>query len=128
MILAFDFGLKKIGLAVGNTITKTAQPLAIIPALNGAPTNWGQIESFINQYKPSMLLVGKPLNEDGSPSEMTAKATRFANRLNGRFNIAIQMQDERFTSFEARQYTRNQKYDDLAATIILQTFLDNYYN
>ena len=98
--LGFDFGMKNIGVAVGQELTKTANPLTVIKAREGIP-NWDQIKTLLDQWSPQLLVVGLPLNMDGSEQEMTAAARRFGNRLNGRFHIPVDWQDERLTTFEA---------------------------
>ena len=101
VVLAFDFGLKQIGLAVGQTLTSTAQPLLVLKANDGKP-QWHEIESLINEWSPKILVVGLPLNMDGSESEMAVRAKKFANRLHGRFGLPIEYCDERLSSFEAK--------------------------
>jgi len=137
-LLCFDFGLKQIGVAYGQTLTASANGLAIIKASDGAP-NWSQVTEIINEWKPSLLLVGLPLNMDGTVSELSERASRFARRLQGRYNIDVHMVDERLTSREAKSMLQEQqrsgvrkgkmsdltKIDHLAAALILQTWLEN---
>lgn len=101
MVMAFDFGLKQIGIAVAQTVTRTSRPLAIITAREGQP-DWTDIASLLQEWKPNLLLVGLPLNMDGSESEMSQRATKFANRLHGRFGLKVEMVDERLSSFEIK--------------------------
>lgn len=100
-VIAFDYGTRHIGVAVGQSITGTAAPLAALPAKDGTP-NWDQIAALIAEWKPQRLIVGLPLNMDGTPSEMSQRAQKFANRLHGRFGLPVQTWDERLSSFEAR--------------------------
>jgi len=99
-LLAFDFGLKRIGVAVGQNFTKTAQPLPLMKAENGAP-KWDQVQSLIDEWQPTQLIVGLPVHMDGTEQEITKFAKRFGNRLNGRFNLPVIWVDERLTSYEA---------------------------
>lgn len=133
-ILGFDFGLKNIGVAVGQELTHTANPLAVIKARDGIP-NWDEIQALIEQWQPQLLIVGLPLNMDGSEQEMTAAARRFGNRLNGRFNISVEWQDERLTTFEALdqlgihsklQANKRDDVDRISAQLILQSWLNEH--
>ena len=130
-ILCFDYGTKNIGVAVGQTITHTANPLPNLKAKDGIP-NWDDIEKIIDEWKPNLLLVGLPLHMDGSDSPMTVRAKKFANRLHGRFGLAFEMADERLSSFEAKgeiieatgsRDFKNQQVDSLSAKIILEGWL-----
>ena len=129
-VLGFDFGMKRIGVAVGQTITATARPLEVLPALNGAP-NWTYISQLLEQWKPQALVVGQPLAMDGSSSDITKAAKRFGNRLNGRYHLPVYCMDERLSSMEAESMQREgevttQSVDSLAAAIILQSWLEEY--
>lgn len=130
-ILCFDYGTKSIGVAVGQSITQTANPIADLTAKDGIP-NWDDIKKLIQEWQPDLLLVGLPLNMDGNPSEIGVRAKKFANRLHGRFGLPFAMADERLSSFEAKgniiQQTgsrdfKNNNVDSLAAVIILQSWL-----
>ena len=137
-LLCFDFGLKQIGVAYGQTLTAAARGLTIIKASDGAP-DWSQVTEVISEWKPSLLLVGLPLNMDGTASELSERTHRFARRLQGRYNIDVQMVDERLTSREAKSMLQEEqrsgarkgkisdltKIDHLAAALILQTWLEN---
>jgi len=127
-ILAFDFGLARIGVAVGQPVTRTASPLPILPAKDGQP-NWLKVEQLIREWKPQLLVVGEPLNMDGSEQEITHRARKFANRLHGRFGLKVELVDERLTSRAAREelfeqggYRQIQKapLDSIAAVHILE--------
>ena len=131
-LLAFDFGTKRIGIAVGNMLTRHAQPLSTI-ADEKTDVRFSAIQSLINEWQPTALIVGLPCNEDGTPHEMTALCRRFANRLKGRFNLPAILVDERYTSAaassalsEAGIHGRQQKtmIDQYAAQQILQAYFD----
>ena len=100
--LCFDYGTKSIGLAVGQTVTKQASPLAAVKAKDGTP-EWRAIEMLIQEWQPDLLVVGLPLNMDGSDQPFTARTRKFANRLHGRFGLPIVLQDERLTTASARE-------------------------
>jgi putative holliday junction resolvase len=117
-ILAFDFGEKRIGLAVGNTITKTAEALKIIQEKN-QDEKFKAIEALIQEWRPQLLVVGLPTHPDGAEHEMTLKAKRFGNQLHGRFQKEVVWVDERYTSVSVQDGN-----DDLAAQLILQQYLD----
>jgi putative Holliday junction resolvase len=118
-ILAFDFGEKRIGVAVGNTITKTAEPLRVIQEKNQGE-RFKAIEQVINEWQPGLLVVGLPTHPDGAEHEMTLKAKRFGNQLKGRFQKKVLWVDERYTSVSV-----DGGNDALAAQLILQQYLDH---
>jgi len=131
-LLGFDFGMKNIGIAVGQELTSTANPLTAIKARDGVP-DWSQIEKLLKEWQPDLLIVGLPLNMDGTEQEMTAAAKRFGNRLNGRFNIPVEWQDERLTTYEALDQMgirskmdsrQRSDVDQLSAQLILQSWLN----
>jgi len=135
-ILAFDFGLARIGVAIGQSITQTATPLSTLNAKDGIP-DWLQIEKLIKEWQPSMLLVGEPLNMDSSEQSITLRARKFANRLHGRFGLPFQMVDERLTSVSAREeifeyggYKKLKKtqIDSVAAALILEAWYHTQEN
>ncbi len=117
-ILAFDFGEKRIGVAVGNTITKTAESLKIIQEKN-QDEKFKAIEALIQEWQPQLLVVGLPTHPDGAEHEMTLKAKRFGNQLHGRFQKEVVWVDERYTSVSVQDGN-----DALAAQLILQQYLD----
>jgi putative holliday junction resolvase len=133
VLLAFDYGTKNIGVASAQTITKTANSLLGLKAKDGIP-DWTQIEKLLKEFKPDLVLVGLPLNMDGSESELSTRARKFANRLHGRFGIKVEMIDERLSSFAAkgevleqrgsRDY-KNNPVDSIAARILLEDWLAN---
>lgn len=99
--LAFDFGTKSIGCAIGQSITGTAQALPAFKAQDGIP-NWEAIEKCLKEWKPDVVIVGLPLNMDGTEQDLTLRARKFANRLQGRFGVNVHLQDERLTTTQAR--------------------------
>jgi len=130
--LCFDFGVKRFGVATGNDFLKTAQELAPISAKDGIP-NWDLIQQLVTEWKPAFFVVGLPLNMDGSPSEMSLRATKFGKRLKGRFNLPVHMVDERLTSFEAKQHAKAEhgisdfgrhSVDGAAACLILESWFN----
>ncbi len=132
-VLAFDFGLVQIGVAVGNTLLRSTQPLAILRAREGIP-DWQALEQLVRDWQPDLLLVGDPLNMDGSDSELCERARKFARRLHGRLGLPVTMVDERLTSFEAKQVSREQGHrgdykrrpiDSQAAELVLQSWLND---
>jgi putative holliday junction resolvase len=123
-LLACDFGLKHIGLAAGQTLTRTATPLGVVRARNGAP-DWNAFDEWMRQWKPDLLVVGLPLNMDDTVSEMATQACRFAERLRQRYRIPVEMVDERLSSFEARLRSGKREANHaLAAQLIAETYLD----
>jgi putative holliday junction resolvase len=131
VLLAFDYGTKNIGVASAQTITKTANSLPGLKAKDGIP-DWNQIEKLLAEFKPDLVLVGLPLNMDGSESELSTRAKKFANRIHGRFGVKVEMIDERLSSFAAkgevisqggsRDYKHN-PVDSIAARILLEDWL-----
>ena len=135
-ILSFDFGTKHIGVAVGQTITRSATPLTSLKAKDGIP-NWDQVKKLIEHWRPDLLVVGLPLNMDGSESEISVRARKFANRLHGRFGLQVEMADERLSSFEAKgeiiektgsRAFKKQQVDSLSAKIILESWFSETEN
>ncbi len=111
VFLSFDFGMKHIGVAVGQALTRSATPLVTLAAHDGIP-KWGEIETLIHTWHPLHLIVGIPLQMDDSEQLMTHCARRFANRLFERFHLPIHTVDERLSSWEAEQQlkARNTKF------------------
>nr|WP_250646432.1 Holliday junction resolvase RuvX [Pseudomonas oligotrophica] len=131
MLLGFDYGTRQIGVAVGQAITGQARELCVLKAQNGVP-DWSQLERLIAEWQPDALVVGLPLNMDGSPSEMSERALKFARRLHGRFNLPVHSHDERLTTFEAKGQRlregqrggyRERPVDALAAALLLEGWL-----
>lgn len=125
-ILAFDFGLKRIGVAVGNTLLRQAQPLTIIAAATN-DAKFAAISELVEEWKPARCVVGLPFHPDGAEHEMTVRCRRFANQLHGRFGIETVTVDERYSSATIKQQ-RGTLIDDQAAAIILQQYFDDYAN
>jgi len=96
-VMAFDYGTRRVGVAVGNSITRAGQALKTIAALN-ADTLFQEIERLLIEWQPNQLVVGLPTHPDGAEHEMTAKARRFGNQLQGRFNLPVNWVDERYSS------------------------------
>ena len=131
-ILAFDFGTQHIGVAVGQTITKTSSPLLVLNVQQEGKEIWNTILLLLEEWKPDQLLVGKPLNMDGTPSDMMKKVEPFFKKLKMISNIPCEMVDERLTSFEAKQLmelnTKKVRIDDLAAKIFLDNWMEHHVN
>lgn len=113
VVLAFDFGARRIGVAIGNGITREARPLAIIDAAGEA--RWPRIAAVIDEWQPQRLVVGLPRHPDGTPHEMTARCQKFARQLHGRFRLPVDAVDERYSSAVVAGGR-----DDEAAAVILQ--------
>ena len=129
ILLGFDFGLKAMGVSVGQTLTKTANGVATLSMNNGKP-KWYQVEQLIKDYQPTRLVVGLPLNMDGSNSEMSGMARTFAEKLATRSGLPVALQDERLTSKaadagleEARELGTANTDHELAANIILTDWM-----
>ena len=134
-ILAFDYGDKNIGVAVGNTATSTANPLTLVQASSGA-ARLEQIDALVRTWNPERLVVGLPLSLEGGEQPLSVKARRFARQLAARFNIPVDLADERLSSVAAEEMLRESgrggyKHKDLvhaqAACIVLQGYLDEHY-
>ncbi|MDY7545371.1 Holliday junction resolvase RuvX [Glaciimonas sp. CA11.2] len=121
-ILGFDFGLKRVGVAVGNTMMKQAQPLSIISAISN-DGKFEEIAVLMREWQPARCIVGLPLHPDGADHEMTVRCRRFANQLHGRYGVAIVLVDERYSS-AVIAHQRGELIDDRAAAIILQQYFD----
>src|SRR5450830_37151 len=122
-LLAFDFGLKRIGVAIGNTLIKQAQPLTIISAATN-DAKFTELGKLIEQWQPARCIVGLPSHPDGAEHEMTVRCRRFANQLHGRFGVATVLVDERYSSAVIPQ-RRGEHIDAEAAAIILQQYFDD---
>ena len=129
-IMAFDFGTQKIGVAVGQSVTATAQALPEIRAKDGQP-DWQEVARLIDEWQPDAFVVGVPVQMDGTEFELTQRARKFGQRLHGRFGKPWFAMDERLTSFEAREHKREQRnagvkkgslVDSIAASLILQSW------
>jgi len=127
-LLAFDYGEKRIGVAVGNMLTRQARALVVVPNTN-REYRFEALGKLIGEWKPDALIVGLPLHPDGTPHDMTRLAKRFGNQLNGRFNLPVAWVDERYSSVQAAADLRDagvrvDMIDAEAARIILQQYLD----
>ena len=131
-VLGFDFGLARIGVAVGETELSMAQPLTVIAA-GDDDARFAAIGKLVAEWQPAFAVVGLPTHTDGTEHEMTARCRRFANQLNGRFRLPVELVDERLTSLEAESMLREaghgwkkrkQHLDAVAAQRILQTWFD----
>ncbi|MCI4184991.1 Holliday junction resolvase RuvX [Dickeya dianthicola] len=100
-LLAFDFGTRSIGVAIGQEITGTARPLTSLKAQDGVP-DWQKVEKLLSEWQPALIIVGLPLNMDGTEQPLTARARKFAQRLHGRFGVKVDLHDERLSTVEAR--------------------------
>lgn len=131
-LLAFDFGTKRIGVAIGNTLSSTARPLTTLQDERN-DIRFAAIEALIREWQPAALVVGLPCNDDGSPHEMTQLCRRFANRLKGRFDLPTLLVDERYTSAAAsseleaagvRGIKQKRLLDQMAAQQILRAYFN----
>ncbi len=135
--LGFDFGTKKIGVAVGQTSTVSASPLQTVRSINQTP-NWDVISQLINEWQPVGLVVGISRQQDGSDNPVTPRMLKFCRQLEGRFQLPVYQQDETLSTFEAKQLLFNEVHlgaaklwdvqDQLAAQLILQTWLNHHTN
>jgi putative Holliday junction resolvase len=128
-VLAFDFGLKRIGVAVGEAALGTSHPLGAIAGEGDAP--FEAIAKLIGEWHPAQLVVGVPTNVQGTAHEMTRRAERFARRLEGRFRLPVARVDERFSSVEAESRLRGtragkKEVDAVAAQLILEQFFHEH--
>lgn len=121
-VLAFDFGLKRIGVAVGNTLLRQAQPLSIIHAATN-DGKFAELTALFKEWQPGFCVVGLPLHPDGAEHEMTVRCRRFANQLSGRYGVPVRLVDERYTSAVLSQQ-QGVAVDDQSAALILQQFFD----
>lgn len=124
-VMAFDFGTRRIGVAVGNTLTKVGQPLKTIAELS-EDVRFKAIQTLIKEWQPNQLVVGLPCHPDGAEHEMSAKARRFGNQLHGRFQLPVEWVDERYTSavLEGDPDMRDNLDAESAALILEQYFLE----
>lgn len=134
-VLSFDFGTKSIGVAIGQEITGTASPLAALKATDGVP-DWNKVQQLYDNWQPDLVVVGLPLNMDGTEQHVTQLAKRFANRLLGRFKVAVDTWDERLSTadakamlFELGGYKKltKEKVDSVSACVIFASWAENQY-
>ncbi len=130
--MSFDYGKKRMGIAMGQRITQSANGIGCISAKDGKP-NWDELDKLVAEWKPDGFVVGLPLNMDGSESDMSKRANKFSKRLHGRYGKPSFTIDERLTTFEAKQTAKSQGHkghyksdpvDELAAQLILQSWLE----
>lgn len=131
VLLGFDFGPRKIGLAVGQLITRSATPLTTLRSRNQQP-DWAGITALITDWQPTGLVVGLPFNMDDTEVAWAPQVHRFSRQLQGRYRLPVYLVDERLTSLEARQQLSarsgrhapsREAVDALAAALILETWL-----
>ena len=135
-LLGFDFGTRSIGVAIGQEITGSAQPLRALKANDGVP-NWDEIQKLLTEWQPDLVIVGLPLNMDGTEQPLTQRARKFANRIHGRFGVVVELQDERLTTTDARArlfeqggYRALEKgmVDGISALLILEAWMESQYD
>lgn len=135
-VIGFDFGKKYIGVAVGQEITWTASPLGSIKANNGIP-HWDNLEKYLKEWQPDLIIIGLPLNMDGSEQQLTLDAKKFGNRVLGRFGIKVEFQDERLTTADAKEQLfarggyKNLAKDNIdaeSAKLIIESYFEQQYS
>jgi putative Holliday junction resolvase len=135
-VIGFDFGKKYIGVAVGQELTGSASPLGSIKANDGIP-NWDSLANYIKEWQPDLIVVGLPLNMDGSEQQLTLDAKKFGQRISGRFGIKVEFQDERLTTADAKEQLfsrggyKNLKKDNIdaeSARLIIESFFEQSYD
>lgn len=123
VIIGFDFGLRRIGVAIGQTVTQTASPETIVASRDGRP-DWDHITKLFEQWQPVAIVVGLPMRLDGSEQALTQPARKFGQRLNGRYQRPVFYIEEQLSSIEAESRHLKQKHiDDHAAQILLENWL-----
>ena len=134
--IGFDFGAKSIGVAYGQSLTGTGRELAPLKAHDGVP-NWQTVAELIKQWQPQQLVVGLPLNMDGSDSDLSQRAGKFGRRLKERFGLTVSYMDERLSSIEAKEIAkqrghagdyRKQRIDSIAARLILESWFTQFHS
>lgn len=129
IVLGFDYGTQNLGVAVGNCLTDTAQPLKILKVLNNQP-NWADIETLIKEWQPQAFIVGLPYTKDNSITDHHKIILKFINRLHGRFGLPVFIVDESNSSLESEQYLKPSQrgkkgqLDAIAAAIIVERWLN----
>ena len=126
-VLGFDYGTRKIGIAVGQTITGTANPLVTLRTNDRKP-DWDHIEKLIKEWRPEALIVGLPLDLDDAECEIVPMVKRFSRQLEGRFQLPVHLADERLTSREAQSRSGHKvkhkdELDAIAAQLIIETWM-----
>jgi putative Holliday junction resolvase len=134
-IIGFDFGKKYIGVAVGQELTGSATPLGSIKANDGIP-HWDSMATYLKEWQPDLIVVGLPLNMDGSEQQLTLDAKKFGKRISGRFGLQVVFQDERLTTADAKERLfaqggyKNLKKDNIdaqSAALIIESFFEASY-
>mgnify|MGYP000168001127 CR=1 FL=1 len=134
-IIGLDFGKKYIGVAVGQEITGSATPLGSVKAKDGIP-NWDSLSNYLTDWQPDLIVIGLPLNMDGSEQQLTKDAKKFGNRIAGRFGLKVEFQDERLTTADAKEQLfsrggyKNLKKDNIdaeSARLIIESFFERSY-
>lgn len=134
-LMGFDFGTRSIGVATGQEVTGTASPLTSLKANEGIP-DWVQLEKLLKEWQPDLLIVGLPLNMDGTEQEMTVRARKFGQRLHGRFGFQVEFKDERLTTTDAKARLFEQggykalgksRVDAVSAQLILESWMESHY-
>ncbi|MEM0513968.1 Holliday junction resolvase RuvX [Pseudoalteromonas sp. YIC-827] len=134
-VMGFDFGTKSIGVAIGQELTGTANALRAIKARDGIP-NWDDIRALVNEWQPDLLVVGLPLNMDGTEQDLTHRARKFANRLHNQTGLQVETQDERLTTAAAKEHLfasggyrnlRKDNIDNASAVLILESYFSAAY-
>jgi len=135
-LLGFDFGKKYIGVAIGQEITNSATPLGSIKAKDGIP-NWDTLKAYVNEWQPDAIIVGLPLNMDGSEQQLTRDARKFGNRVSSQCGVQVIFQDERLTTADAKEQLfsqggyRNLKKDNidaLSAVLIIESYFETQFS
>lgn len=137
IVLAFDFGLRRIGIAAGDTLTRSARPLLTVLVHDAGP-DWQALDRAVAAHAPNLLVVGTPYNDDGTPTRLAPAATAFADSLAQRYRLTVERVDERYSSTEAtsllreqraegsrRRAVRKEDIDSAAAAVILASWLAN---
>ena len=126
-ILAIDFGLKKVGLAIGNTLTKTSMPISTI-FYKSKQELFNLLEKHVIEWKPEFIIIGNPLNMDQTESEMSKLAKKFSTQFSKKFNLAVELVDERLSSFEAKEFTKDDNLDAMAVCFLslMTKYLDAF--
>ena len=134
-LMGFDFGTRSIGIATGQEVSGTASPLTSLKANEGIP-DWVQLEKLLKEWQPDLLIVGLPLNMDGTEQEMTVRARKFGQRLHGRFGFQVEFKDERLTTTDAKARLLEQggykalgksRVDAVSAQLILESWMESHY-
>ncbi len=134
-VIAFDYGLQNIGIAYGQSVTGNGRELPALKAKDGIP-DWQQISALLDEWSPDIAIVGLPLNMDDSESELSARARKFARRLHGRFNLKVELMDERLSTYDAKLEAKERGHkgnykqnpiDSIAARLILESWFAQQY-